>query len=386
MEWRRVPVGLDAARWVTRPRCRNVLAIVHTVTAGQRLMDVIRLLGSDLRIQVVFTSAPDVFNEGVDEFLRATGGIVVPWLQATQTEFDLALAASYGSIDEIHAPVIVMPHGAGYAKLAVRKPGYSLATNRLPYGLDAQRLVRDGRVVPAAIALPHEADLIRLKRLCPEAAPVAVVVGDACHDILAISRSDRPAYRRSLAVGERRKLIVVTSTWGQHSLFGTAQVVLQRLVVELPSDQFRVVALMHPNVWYGHGAWQVRAWLETCLNRGLGLLPPDADWRAAIVAADLIIADHGSVGVYGTVVKVPLLITDSPSSELDPESANALLAKVAPRLKRNRPLLAQISRAEAEFCPNHFEPVIARLTSEPGMFDENMRRVLYGLLSMNRPS
>jgi hypothetical protein len=349
-------------------------------------MDVIRLLGADLRIQVVFTSAPDVFNEGVSEFLRATGAIAVPWLQATQTEFDLALAASYGAIDEIHAPVVVMPHGAGYGKLAVRAPGYSLVTDRLPYGLDAQRLVRDGRVVPAAIALPHEADLRRLKSLCPEATPVAVVVGDPCHDILKASRRERLSYRNSLAVGERRKLVVVTSTWGQRSLFGAAHEMLLRLVVELPPDQFRVVALIHPNVWYGHGTWQVRAWLETCLSRGLGLLPPEADWRAAIVASDLIVADHGSVGVYGTVVKVPILITGSPSSELDPESANALLASVAPRLHRNRPLLAQVSRAEADFRPGRYEQVIARLTSEPGMFDENMRCLVYALLHLSRPA
>jgi hypothetical protein len=90
VEWRRVPVGPDAGRWVTRTDCRIVLVVVHTVTSGQRLMDVIRLLGPDLRLQVVFTIAPDVFNMGVNEFLKAVGGVVVPWLQATQLEFDLA--------------------------------------------------------------------------------------------------------------------------------------------------------------------------------------------------------------------------------------------------------------------------------------------------------
>jgi hypothetical protein len=95
MEWRYVPVGPDADRWVTRTRCRIVLVVVHTVTSGQRLMDVVRLLGPDMRIQVVFTAAPDVFSAGVSEFLETVGGVVVPWLQATQLQFDLALAASY---------------------------------------------------------------------------------------------------------------------------------------------------------------------------------------------------------------------------------------------------------------------------------------------------
>lgn len=385
-EWLRVPVGPDAARWVTRSQCRMVLVVVHTVTSGQRLMDVIRLLGPDLRVQIVFTSAPDVFSEGVTEFLRVTGGIVVPWLQATQTRFDLALAASYGSIDELHAPVIVMPHGAGYGKYPAPGPGGSATADQQPYGLDPQRLVRDGRVVPAAIVLPHEADLARLRRTCPPAVPVAAVAGDPCFDILQASSAHRSAYRESLAVGERRKLVVVTSTWGQRSLFGETQQLLPRMVDELPQDEFRIVALIHPNVWFGHGAWQVRAWLGDCLRRGLGLMPPEADWRAAIIAADIIVADHGSVGVYSAAVNVPLLLTGPISPELDPESANALLASVAPQLRRRRPLAAQIASAEAEFQPGRYQPVTARLTSQPGLFDQNMRRLMYGLLRLNRPS
>src|SRR6185437_7222889 len=98
VEWRHVPAGPDADLWATRPRCRTVLVVVHTVTSGQRLLEAVRLIGTDPRVQVVFTSAPDVFGAGVNDFLRATGGVVVPWLQATQTGFDLALAAGYGSI------------------------------------------------------------------------------------------------------------------------------------------------------------------------------------------------------------------------------------------------------------------------------------------------
>ncbi len=198
MDWRYVPVGLDADRWVTRSRCRTVLVVVHTVTSGQRLLDVVRLLGPDLRIQVVFTCAPDVFGEGVSQFLRAAGGIVISWLQATQTVFDLALAASYGSIDELHAPLIVMPHGAGYSKLAAGRPGPGAPGPRQPYGLDAQRLIRDGRVIPAAIVLPHEADQARLALTCPGALPAAAVAGDPCYDVLTASAPRRPAYRDRL--------------------------------------------------------------------------------------------------------------------------------------------------------------------------------------------
>lgn len=394
-----MPVGLDADRWVTRTACRTVLVVVHTVTSGQRLMDVIRLLGSDLRIQVVFTIAPDVFGEGVAEFLQAVGAIVVSWLQATQLEFDLALAAGYGSVHELHAPLVVVPHGAGYCKLAVSRQGRRTAV-RGPYGLDAQRLVRDGCVVPAAIVLPHEADLATLARTCPAALPVAAVVGDPCYDLLLTSVGQRPAYRCSLTVTDSQKLVVVASTWGTHSLFGQAEMLLPQLLAELPGEEFRVAALLHPNVWNGHGAWQVRAWLADCVRKGLGLIPPTADWRAVLVAADWIIADEGSLGVYGAAVKVPLMLASFSEHrvgfpgraaafsgrDVDPGSPSALLVRAAPRLHPGRSLSVQLSRAAADYSPSCYEQVAARITSEPGRFDQNMRRLMYRLLRLRRPA
>lgn len=332
MEWRHVPVGLEADRWVTRPCRRTVLVVIHTVMFGQRLMEVVRLIATDARVQVVFTTAPDVFGAGVTDFLRALGGIVVSWLQATQTRFDLALAASYGSIDELHSPLIVVPHGAGDAKFAAPFPHQPVAA-RAPYGLDAQRLMRDGRVIPAAVVLPHQADLARLARTCPDAVPAATVAGDPCLDTILASIGKRPGYRDRLGVGRERQLVVVTSTWGQGSWFGAAPHLLERLLTELPSDAFRVVALLHPNVWYGHGRWQIQAWLADCLDRGLGLVPPEADWRAAMIAADWILADHGSLGVYGTAVNVPILVSGTAAPDLDPDSAQGLLAAAAPPLR-----------------------------------------------------
>ncbi|MBV9379852.1 MAG: hypothetical protein JO242_04170, partial [Streptosporangiaceae bacterium] len=220
-----------------------MLVAVHTVISGQRLADVVRLVESDLRIQVVFTAAPDVFSNGVQELLRDLGGMVVSWEQATRIRFDLALAAAYGSVHELHAPLIVMPHGAGYNKLAVRRDAGGAAAGRGVYGLDPQSLVQGGSVVPTAIVLSHKADLAALGRQCPEALPAAVVAGDPCYDRMLASRSLRERYRRALGVGPAQKLVVTTSTWGTRSLFGQAANLLDQMLVELPADEYRVVTL-----------------------------------------------------------------------------------------------------------------------------------------------
>jgi len=384
--WREVPVGLDAHRWVTRADCKTVLVAVHTVASGQRLLDVTRLLESDLRVQVVFTQPPDVFGSGVTDFLQGTGGVVVPWEQATRLSFDLAVAAAWGSVHELHAPLIVLPHGAGFSKLVSRQVSAGLAVPRRVYGLDAQRLVRDGRVVPSAVVLSHAADRALLARQCPEALPVAVVVGDPCYDRLRASLRQRSAYRDALGITGRQQAIVVTSTWGPRSLFGQYAALLDRILGELSARAARVVALLHPNVWSGHGSRQVRAWLADCTGRGLILLPPTTDWRGALIAADLVVGDQGSVPVYAAAAGTPVLLAGFSDDDVHPASAAAMLAAAAPRLRADRPLSAQLRHAIASHDVSCCRRVTARVTSEPGRFGLNMQRLLYGFLQLAPPT
>jgi hypothetical protein len=385
-ELRQVPIRLDAQRWSTRTGCKTVLVVVHTVTTGQRLAGILRLFESDLRVQVVFTAAPDVFGNGVSGLLRKLDGIVIPWSQATSSVFDLALAAAYGGLHDLHAPVIAVPHGAGYNKLAVRRdlPG-AVTAARGAYGLDPQSLVQGGRVIPAAIVLAHRGDLTILGRQCPEALPAAEVAGDPCYDQLLVSRPWRDAYRRAMHIGPETRLVVTTSTWGPQSLFAQAAEVHDRMLAELPSSQYRVVALMHPNIWYGHGPRQVRAWLGSAMKRGLSLVAPSSEWLGALTAADVAIADHGSAGVYAAAAGRPVLWAGGGKDDLVPGSAADLLARAAPQLRMDQALERQVASAldrdQAGLCT----AVAERLTSEPGRFDRRMRRLLYRMLGLSQP-
>lgn len=379
-------MGLDAERWITRTGCKTVLAVAHTVTSGQRLIDVVQLLESDLRIQVVFTAAPDVFSNGVNDLLRDLGGIVISWEQATRMVFDLALAAAYGSLHELHAPVIVLPHGAGYNKLTARHRMGGAAAARGVYGLDPQSIIRGGSVVPTAIVLSHQADLAVLGHQCPEALPVAVVAGDPCYDRILASSSHRAVYRRALGVNYGQKLVVTVSTWGSRSLFGQAIDLLDRMLAELPQDEYRIITLMHPNVWFGHGPRQVRAWLTGAVERGLTLIPPSSDWMAPLIAADLIVGDHGSVAVYGAAASVPVILAGFPSDDISPASASALLAASAPRLRDDVPLVRQLADAQVNHQTQLSELVAGRLTSEPGRFNQNTRRLMYRILGLSQPT
>ncbi|MGW7517393.1 hypothetical protein ACWGJ2_17565 [Streptomyces sp. NPDC054796] len=356
------------------------------MTYAQRLREVFELLESDLRVQVVFTVAPHAFSEGVTDYLRSMGIEVIPWKLALATEFDVALAAGSQGIDQLRARVIRLSHGAGHIKLLRRPAGHTVGAPRTGGMLSRQHLVRDGKVVPAAVAFSHERDLEVLAESCPEALPVASVVGDPSHDRILASLPHRARYREALGLRPGERLVVVPSTWGVSSSFGHLGSLLPRLLAELPPGRFRVAVLAHPNVWAGHGGWQVRAWLSDCRRRGIALVPPEDDWQSLLVAGDWIIGDHGSVTAYGALARVPILMARYPAREVTADSPTAVLARVAPALSPLHPLEDQLRYAADHYRPAAYEPVAARISSAPGAYRRRMRALLYAQLGLSEPA
>ncbi|MFJ6211874.1 hypothetical protein ACIQGZ_00805 [Streptomyces sp. NPDC092296] len=365
-------------QWLTLVGRKRVLAVVHTVTYGKRLLDVLSLLEADFRLQVVFTAPPHTFGDEVPRFLARLESAVLPWDEAVRMTFDLALTAGPRGVERLDAPLITLPHGANYLKL-ITGSGEGAA------GLRRRDLAPGGKL-PAAVVVPHHADLRELARHCPEALPVAHVVGDPVHDRITASLPLRAAYRRALGLADGQKLVVAASTWGPRSSFGRFEALLPRLIAELPADRYRTAVLVHPNVWSGHGPWQVRAWLARCSRLGIGLVPPDADWRSVLIAADWIIGDHGSVTLYGTLTGAPVLLACSPEQEINPASPAAALAVTAPALSPTHPLEEQLRYAAAEYRSEAHAAIAARITSQPGRFNRNMRRLMYRLLGLGQPA
>ncbi|SDC91437.1 hypothetical protein [Actinokineospora iranica] len=380
-EWAAVPIGMDADRWVTRAECRKVVVAVHTLVAGQRLLDVVDLVESDPRVQVVYTRAPDVFGAGVSGFLRSIGALEIPWAQAVRERFDLAIAAAYGGVDQLHGPLVLLPHGAGYGKRANGIGG----ENGPVYGLDAQRLLRDGRVLPSVLVLSHDEQRDVLAEQCPPAIDAALVAGDPCYDRMVLSAKSRERYRRALGVRRGRELVLVASTWGRTSLVGRDLPLFARLQRELDPKRFQVAATIHPAVWGGHGKRQLRAWLERPMARGLILVEPEVDWRPAVIAADHVIGDHGSTSVYAAAIGRSVLAADSPERDLDPGSPQALLADKAPRWKPGQRAEPQLRRAAKRLDGSLRAAVAARLTSRPGQSHRVLREKLYQLLRLPIP-
>lgn len=380
------PALAQGGQWLTMRGCKSVLVIFHTVVYARRLREVFSLLAADFRVQVVFTVAPHPFGAGLSRYLRLLGIATIPWEQALQMRFDLALAAGSRGVEQVRAPVIRLSHGAGHNKPLREQEDPQGAATRTPGMLSRNHLVHEGRLVPAALGLSHERDLRDLALSCPEAVPVATVVGDPSHDRILASVPRRAEYRRALGVSADQKLLLITSTWGPSSAFGRIDALLPQLLSQLPDRRYLVAVLVHPNVWAGHGPWQVRGWMADCLQRGIVLVPPEEEWEGLLLAADEIIGDHGSVTAYGTLTGAPILLTHSPERTCTAGSPAALLAAVAPVLSPSRPLADQLRYAAEVYRADDYAQVRALLTSEPGRFHHRMRALMYRLLGLGEPA
>lgn len=383
--WVPGPFGLDAAKGRTVPYERTVLAVVHSVTAGTRLADVVPLLESDRRIQVVYTS-PDtsLFTAGVRGFLDDLGGAVIPFRQATQLQFDLAVAAADGGLERLHAPVLQLPHGVGFNKYPSVWPGEGSALPRLLGQADPARLIHHGRVIATRIVVATSGQLERLHNGCPPAGDRAVVAGDPCLDRLLASLPQRDGYRHALDTSGRT-LVAVSSTWGPGSLLEHDRDLLSRLAAELPVDRYQIAAITHPNTWHWHSPRQVRAWHADSVARGLLVVPPMAQWRAVLAAADVLIGDHGSVTSYAAAAGIPVALASYPEAEVDQDSQVARLAAIASRFTGGEPAAAQLRRAVSAWSPQLHAAFRARVTSAPGQAARIIRGLMYELMNLAEP-
>ncbi|WP_345291016.1 hypothetical protein [Kitasatospora albolonga] len=177
---------------------------------------------------------------------------------------------------------------------------------------------------------------------------------------------------------------MITSTWGSESLAGRHPGLPAELLAQLPVDEYRVALILHPNVWSGHGAWQIGVLQRTAVEAGLTTVDPADGWQQALTAADLVIGDHGSVTVYAAAIGRPVLLAAF-GPEAVPNTAGWALRTVAPWLDTARPLAAQIETALTDHRPDRYEPVTAEAFGVRGQALPRLRETVYDLLDLAQP-
>ncbi|MFD5318574.1 translation initiation factor 2 [Streptomyces sp. NPDC127098] len=339
---------------------RSVLFAARSAVALHRLLDVLPVFEGDDRVERYFTLVPgSEFGIGALAAVGRAGGRTIPWDEARGRAFDLVVAASpKGELSELHGPLVLLPHGAGYGKAF---PGEG--SGGAPSGLDRTYLTSRGRPIAALHALAHPSQVDRLAVESRAAATVTTVTGDPTLERILESAVLRPRFRAALGTGGRR-LVVITSTWGPESLLRRRPSLPAELLATLPYDAYQLALVAHPNEHSERGALQFAEPLRPALDAGLVLAEPHEEWASVLVAADVVITDHGSTALYAAALDRPViaaydggqeLIPGSPTAELlagslrfaGPDSVGAALAGHRPGAARARTGLAFAHHHEA---------------------------------------
>ncbi|WIM96970.1 hypothetical protein ACTOB_000452 [Actinoplanes oblitus] len=344
--------------------------VARTVTALTRLLDVVSLIAADRRIQIVFTvddERPAIFEAGTTALLDDLAPRRIPWPRARKTRFDLILSASENDgLSDLDGPILLLPHGLAFQKYY---PGSEVVA-----GLDPARLPPTGAVT---VGLSHPAQR-------PPAGAPGAVLGDPAWGRMLAGRHRRGGYRAAFGATGRR-LIVLASTWGPDSLLGACPELPERLVAQLPMDEYRVVAVLHPGVWAEHGPWQVRAWLAPASGAGLRVLDPDTTWQAALLAADCVLADHGSLAGYAALADVPVLLGPRLSGTTVPGSVADRLGERCARLVAHADLRAQVDAAIRDHDAGAHRAVLGEAVTEPEATASRLRSWLYRAMELPEP-
>lgn len=381
--WMRGDAGPVSPLTIRTPK--TVLAVVHSQQSGDRLSEFVGpLLEADRRVQVIWTLAPgSAFERGGRAFMRGLDAVVLPWEEATAFEYDLAVAANHGLLDQVRAPVLVLPHGTGFSRHPARGPGYGPPVARPVGGAVLGALTRYGRVVPAAIGIAHETQREFFTSMVAETAGIIHLVGDPCYDRALSALAERKRFRRAVGVGENQRLVVVSSSWGPSGVWGRRHDLVDRLMAELPRGHVAALVL-HPGIWWTHSPRQVLAWLDGARRQGLRILAPASPWLGLLVAADAVIGDPGAVTSYAAGLGVVPLLAGG-GTDIVPGSAPELLHRVARHYRDGIPFGQQIEESSARWSPEHAAVVHARLTSVPGRSARLLRQLMYRLMDLPEP-
>ncbi|MET8998107.1 hypothetical protein [Amycolatopsis sp. NPDC004169] len=318
----------------------SLLVVIRTFTELDRVDTLLEALHPESP-HIKFVVEPgSKFARGLGAHIEELGHHVLTWAEAQAKRFDVILAAhATPALGDLHGPVVVVPHGAGYHRIVE----WSTGSARYPTGLVKSQLTKpSGEVIPSAICMSHEDQIGQLAESAPDAVDRAVVIGDLVFDRIVASRTRREEFRDRFGVLPGQKLVAVTSTWGEYATMRTAKRLVRNLLGQLPMDHYRVLLIMHPNVWSADSQAAIMDQLRDARDSGLVIVPQRTPWEAGLIAADVVLGDHSSLSIYAAAIGCRFLLASDGSKELVPDSPLARLCAQATRLDVDGDLRRQI--------------------------------------------
>jgi hypothetical protein len=333
---------------------------------------VLQPLRADHRIDVWFTGVErDDLRRAFDEF--GVGRQTMSRHRATWTRFDLYVNADPWEAVTLHrtAKQVNFFHGVA-GKYDLDCP------INLPMGLDRYD----------SVAFPNSDRLSRYVAAGIVPKERAVLVGYPKIDALAGNSTASATIAASLGLAPAQSTVIYAPTFSPAaSLHSHGEAIIRTLL----QDGYNVIAKLHdrsfdPDPKYGGGVdWRAR------LNRFTGnrrfLLAASGDSTAYVLASDLLITDHSSIGFEFCVLDRPVVVFDTPelltAARVNPDKA-ALLRSAARVVARVEDLSAVVASEleDPSRLTNERASAARMVFYQPGRATDRALALVYAMLEL----
>lgn len=222
--------------------------------------------------------------------------------------------------------------------------------------------------------------------------PAIRLVGMPKSDCLVDGSFSRDGVLQAHGIDPLRPTVLYAPTWTR---FSSLNAVGEEIVARLVDAGYTVLVKLHENsldpayINSGGVDWVQR--LTPLLSRGHGLLIRSGDASPWLVAADVLITDHSSIGFEYLLLDRPLIrvaVPDLISSADIPDDYVSLMAAAATTVRDAPAVLDAVETALAwpQQRSDARRAVAAELFHEPGTATERATLELYSLLALDPPA
>jgi|GEM_PF-756432 len=252
------------------------------------------------------------------------------------------------------------------------------------YAFGPKAYSRDGRIRYARMFVPSRTVKEWAVNMDPAFENVVAVVGSPGDDKMLAEAGRREEFRSRLGFKPNEVVVFVTSTWGPNSLFHRMGDAILAKARELKGE-YRFILSVHPIEYHPQPAGG-RVWGEYLREQrqdGFLLREPWEDWVPCMVASDILLTDHTSLGVHGVLLGKPFVFTPVPDELVEAGTVIRQIRDISPILRPDASDLEQaLRRARNDYPFDKLREIASQMNSCPNEAADRVREEMYAQLAL----
>lgn len=368
-------------------RKKNVLFIVHNPLMFEYVEKTYLLLNKDLRINNQLCAIDEYWEDKkiLKDIKKQKKYQWIPKMLASFYKWDLMIYPDHyrpfrkDCKKNYDGKKIFIGHGL-YAGKSVDGESYEFGSRVLN---------NDGSCIYEKIFINSTYILEAVKEKYPQFIQTVRIVGSVFMDEVMDSCSEQEGSFFG-GFNRNKKTILFSSTWGPYSLFYNCGLEILHQIKEI-TKKYNVIITIHFNN-YSNNCGNKTDWqaelnkIKTLGISNIYVLKAGESPNTALCAADLMIADSSSLGLYYTQLKRPMIYYDNPNIKFNPYSLTLKLREAAYRIDSVTNLNNDIENAFSTFDPDKMNELADKINDYRGLGKIRYKEEIYESLGLEQLS